>query len=128
MYTKRILFLLGIIFILTACSPAAGSTAAGAVHTYVEALVAKNSEVLLNNTCLDWEAEAHTELASFDGVAIRLEGLFCEQSGLDGEFTLVSCDGNIIATYAGEDKPLDLSANTYLAVEEDDVWRMCGYR
>ena len=41
---------------------------------------------------------------------------------------VVSCEGNIIATYSGEDAPFPLNARQYLSVEEGGEWRMCGYR
>jgi hypothetical protein len=128
--SKKLLLLviacLLIAILLAAC--ASSGAPSQAIADYVAALVAKDGAVLSNLSCAAWESDAQNELKSFDAVAVRLESLTCEATGSDAEFTIVHCEGTIYATYEGEDRPLDLSAKDYLAVEEGGEWRMCGYK
>jgi hypothetical protein len=118
-----------IILIMTACgSASSGEGAAQAIEIYLTALVEKDADTLVNTSCAAWEEGALTDSRAYDGVTARLEGMACAADGSDGEFTLVSCSGNIIATYSGEDRPLPLDTRQYLALEEGGEWRMCGYR
>jgi hypothetical protein len=118
-----------IVLILSACgSASSGEGAAQAIETYLTALVEKDAATLVNTSCATWEEGALTDSRAYDGVTARLEGMACAVDSSDGEYTLVSCSGNIIATYSGEDRPLPLDTRQYLAVEEGGEWRMCGYR
>ena len=110
---------------------ACGSTqaeAASAVEDYINALVAKDDAGLSALSCADWEANALLELDSFQAVAVRLEDLACQETGIDDSLTLVACQGKIIATYDNEDQELDLSARTYEVVEQGGEYLICGYR
>ena len=123
--------LLIITILLTTSLAACGDTqdgAAQAIEGYLTAMVEKDSAALINYACAAWEEGAQIDSAALDGVEAYLEGLSCTTAGTDGDFTLVSCEGNIIATYAGEDRPLPLDARQYLAIEEGGEWRMCGYK
>ena len=122
-----LLFIFGslLTIFLTACSPG-GS--AQAIEDYIKALTAKDGDALTNLSCAAWEAGAKNELTSFESVDVRLVGPSCEVTDRDGEFTVVHCEGTIYATYEGEDRPLNLSAKDYLAVQEGGEWRMCGYK
>lgn len=115
--------------LLAACN-AGGATgsAPDAIQSYIEAIIAQDSAAAAARSCAAWEAEALTEVHAFDGVTARLENVACSEGGQEGEATIVNCTGNIIATYQGEDRPLDLAARAYLAVEEGGEWRMCGYK
>jgi hypothetical protein len=123
---KKLLLLLITGLLLAACAGSGGPAAA--IESYVQALVAKDADALSNLSCAAWESDSQNELTSFDAVAVRLDGLACEQAGNEGGYTLVHCSGTLYATYEGEDRPLDLSAKDYLAVEEGGEWRMCGYK
>ena len=112
--------------LLAAC--AAGGDAGAAIEGYIQALVAQDMDAAQNASCGAWEAAAQTEVRGFDGVSARLADLSCSATGTDGDFTVVSCAGTIIATYQGEDRPIDLSARDYLAVNEGGEFRMCGYK
>jgi hypothetical protein len=115
--------------ILSACSSAGKVTdAASAIDAYNQALVSKNTNQLSNLSCKAWEAEARNELESFAAVTARLENPNCQVSGQDGDYTLVSCTGKIVANYNGENQEIDLSQRTYKAIQEDGQWRMCGYK
>jgi hypothetical protein len=113
---------------LTACASNNGNAPVKAVEDYLNALVAKDADRLSTLSCGEWEDDALLELDSFQAVTARLEGVACEQSGMDGSTALVLCDGNIIATYDTEDQELDLSVRTYQVVEEGGEWLVCGVR
>ena len=113
---------------LTACASNNADAPAQAVENYLNALVVKDADRLSTLSCGDWEDDALLELDSFQAVTARLEGLACEQSGTDGETSLVLCNGSIIATYNEEDQELDLSVRTYQVVQEGGEWLVCGTR
>jgi hypothetical protein len=115
--------------LLSACSSAGKVTdAASAIEAYNQALVSKDANQLSNLSCKAWEAEAENELASFAAVTAQVENANCKVSGQDGETTLVSCSGKIVANYNGENQEIDLGQRTYKAIQEDGQWRMCGYK
>ena len=115
---------------MAGCSGGAqnGSGAAGAVEAYNQALVAKDADRLSTLSCADWEGDARTELESFGAVETTLEDMDCQESGTEGDYTLVACTGTISADYNGEILEIDLAGHTYLARLEGGDWRMCGYR
>ena len=116
---------IALVLVLTACAPK-GDRAAGVVESYLNALVAKNSDQLSAVSCAEWESSALTELDSFQAVETKLEGLSCAKTGTDGDATLVTCQGKLIATYGSEDQELDLSTRTYRVVEQGGDWLVCG--
>jgi len=116
---------IALVLVLTACAPK-GDRAAGVVESYLNALVAKNSDQLSAVSCAEWESSALTELDSFQAVETKLEGLSCAKIGTDGDATLVTCQGKLIATYGSEDQELDLSTRTYRVVEQGGDWLVCG--
>lgn len=124
------LILLSLLAVLTlsACGAGGEDAPAQAVENYLNALVTKDADRLSTLSCAEWEEDALLELDSFQAVDTRLEGLACEQTGMDGETALVLCNGNIVATYNEEDQELDLSVRTYQVVEEGGEWLVCGTR
>jgi hypothetical protein len=114
-----------LLLLLPACSPK-GDGSARAVESYLNALVAKNGDQLSALSCADWESSALTELDSFQAVDVRLEGLDCATTGSDGDTTLVTCQGRLIASYGNEDQELDLSTRTYRVIEQGGYWLVCG--
>ena len=113
---------------LSACASNNDNAPVQAVEDYLTALVEKDANRLTTLSCGEWEDDALLELDSFQAVTARLEGLACEQTGTDGDTALVLCNGNIVATYNGEDQQLDLSVRTYQVVEEGGEWLVCGTR
>jgi hypothetical protein len=113
---------------LMACASGSDNAPAKAVEDYLNALVAKDADRLSTLSCGEWEDDALLELDSFQAVEARLDGLACEQTGTDGDTSLVLCSGNIIATYNDEDQELDLSVRTYQVVQEGGEWLVCGVR
>ena len=114
--------------LLTACSSSSGDASAQAVENYLEALVAKDADLIPTLVCGDWEDEAFIELDSFQAVTARLEDVACSQTGTEGDSALVNCTGNIVATYNEEDQEIDLSHITYLVVQQGSDWLVCGTR
>ena len=130
-FTYRSMLLLAVLLlpILSACSRSGQTNeAAAAIEAYNQALVAKDANQLSTLSCAAWEADAKNELDSFGAVSARLEGASCQVSAKDGEYTLVSCTGKIIADYNGENLEINLADRTYKAINEGGEWRMCGYR
>ena len=112
----------------------AGSVAgdpARVIEDYLKARVEANTDAMINLSCADWEAEARKESNSLRGVKARLEGMSCaidaEASSADGSSTFVTCQGNIVANYNGEDRPLPLDKRKFKLVADGGQWLMCGY-
>jgi len=97
-----------------------------AVEGYVNALAGNDEATLSSLSCADWETSALTELDSLQAVTASVDSLSCQQSGTDGDATLVDCTGKMILSYNGEDQELDLSTRTYKVVEQDGNWLVCG--
>jgi hypothetical protein len=114
--------------LLAACSGSGEDAPAKAVEAYLNALVAKDENLLPTLVCGDWEQDALIELDSFQAVTPRLEDVACKQTGTDGDTALVDCTGRIIATYNDEDQELDLSVRTYQVVQDSGDWLVCGTR
>ena len=124
---RRIFPMLAFALILSACGqPNNGPV--GAVENYLTALVNKDASRLSALSCATWEPSAQMELDSFQGVATRLDGLSCKAAGTDGDTALVNCQGNILATYNGEDQEFDLSVRTYQVLNQGGEFLVCGYR
>ena len=121
-----IIMLAGIL--LTACSGSSDDAPAKAVEGYLNALVAKDENLLPTLVCGDWEQDALVELDSFQAVTPRLDNAVCKQIGTDGDTALVQCTGRIIVTYNDEDQELDLSTRTYQVVQDNGDWLVCGTR
>jgi len=130
MKNKQYLFIIFFVFSLglAACGSQQGNGAPKAVENYINALVNKNADQLSALSCSDWEPTALTELDSFQAVTTKLDNLSCKQTGTDGDKALVLCQGKIIATYNNENQEIDLSARTYVLVNQGGEWLVCGER
>lgn len=116
----------GLGILLSAC--ASSNPAVGAVEGYVNAIVANDADKLSALSCAEWESDALIELDSLQAVTSTLEGFACQETGTDGETTLVHCDGKMILSYNGENQELDLSTRIYQVVEQGGDWLVCGVR
>ena len=128
---KKLLFvyIIGLAILLSACgSSASSSPAVGAVEGYVNAIIANDADKLSALSCADWESDALIELDSLQAVTSTLEGFACQETGTDGDMTLVHCDGKMILSYNGENQELDLSTRTYQVVEQGGDFLVCGIR
>ena len=113
--------------ILSACAPDTDAPVK-AVENYLNALVNKEADKLPTLVCGEWEEDALIELDSFQAVTATLENVSCTQTDTDEGVALVLCNGNIVASYNGEDQKLDLSTRTYQVVEQGGDWLVCGTR
>ncbi len=130
MKNNKWFYLIGIIALLSmALSACAGGQDAPAqtVLLYQQALVDKNQEELISYACADWESQALLELDSFVSVETELVDATCQTVSEDGDTAKVTCDGAITATYNGEARDFSLSGRTYIVVNENGDWRLCGY-
>ena len=116
------------VLMLSSCGSNTSDPASKVVVSYLNALVNKDSVRLSALSCAKWESDALLELDSLQAVKTRLDGLTCKTSGSDGGITLVSCQGNILATYDGEDQALDLSVRTYQIKQQGGEYLVCGYK
>jgi hypothetical protein len=126
--SHRLVRLIPVALLLAACGAGAGSgNAPDAVEAYLQAVITGDATQVVNLSCPAWETDARTEAASFEAVQVSLEGLACQEAGTEGDYTLVTCAGTIVAVYNGENQELPLSGRTYQASLVDGEWKMCGY-
>jgi hypothetical protein len=124
-----------LVIVLSLTLVACGSTdaggknpAAGAVESYLKAVVNKESAKVSTLSCKAWESQALLEMDGFQAVKAELEGVSCKDVGTDGSATLVACTGKIVLTYNTEKQSLDVSRQVYKVVQEGGDWRVCGYK
>ena len=86
----------------------------------------KNADQMIAASCAAWEESAQMELDAFVGVATRVENMACTVTGTEGIYTIVTCSGEIVATYGAEDRNFPLDTAPFQVKEEDGEWRMCG--
>jgi uncharacterized protein YcfL len=128
-FTVRLsLFVIVVLLILAGCSSSAQNGAAKAVEGYLQAVTAQDINKASSLSCANWESSAQLEVDSFSAVTAKLDGLSCKETGTDGKFTLVSCQGKIVTTYNNENQEINLAGRVYQAVQESGEWRMCGYK
>lgn len=127
-WKKSFIIILGALLFVSCGGGEEKDIAALTIEAYLQALVDKDSDTIVSLSCAAWEEDALTEIAAYDGVTARLEGAQCQLAEQDGEDALVSCQGSIIATYSGEDRPIALDGLQFEVKQEAGEWRMCGYR
>jgi hypothetical protein len=123
-----IVFMSILVLLLSACGGKTVDPAAKAVIDYVNALVNKDSNKLSALSCADWESDALLEYDSLQAVKTRISDLTCKTIGTDGATSQVNCQGEILATYNGEDQSFDLSVRTYRVVQQGGEYLVCGYK
>ena len=121
-------FLLTVIFVLVLSACASSDLAAQTVQDYYQAIVDGDADRALALSCADWELSAQMEVDSFQAVDASLDGFTCEQVGTDGDMVVVTCQGQIVMSYDGEDQYLDLSGQTFQVQSAGGDWLFCGYR
>lgn len=95
-----------------------------AMVKYLEARAAADADAIRGLSCAAWEGQAVAQADSFRSMNATLDNVTCQQSGGDGDITLVTCDGQIVTTYNGENRQWALG--TYRMTQEDGEWKMCG--
>jgi hypothetical protein len=111
---------------LAACTPKdqAGKT----VEQYLNALVNKDVEQMVSLSCSEWEEGAVQQADSFQAVKTQLEDLSCKETGIEGDFSLVTCSGSLVATYDAEEQVFPLDRQLYLVTNNDGDWCIGGTR
>jgi hypothetical protein len=102
-------------------TPTGDPAAAESVERYLTAKVAGDRDALRDLLCSELEAQLDREALSFSGVEATIENMDCATSP---DSATVSCTGEIIAVYDGENRPIALGS--YRVVAEDGMWRWCG--
>lgn len=128
---RKLALLVLIVITFTLIFSACGSQkapAASAVESYLNALISKDATRVSNLSCKNWQEQASLELESFQAVTAQLKDLNCTAGNSDGAFTLVTCQGKIVASYNGENQEIDLVGRVYQVGQEGGEWRVCGYK
>ncbi len=118
----KVLILLLILLLLTACSSGGGGDPAAAVQKYIQAKAAGDADSIRQLLCAEMESVMEREARTFESVSdVRIEDMSCQQVG---DSQVVSCTGQIVATYGTEDTEFPLTS--YRVVDEDGEWKWCG--
>ncbi len=121
-----IVLLIGVLIVVSGCSQAGDP--GEAMLKYLQARVAADSDTIRGLSCAAWEGQAVMQADSFRSMNAELDNVTCTKSvsdnGEDGDATLVTCDGQIVTTYNGENRTWSLG--TYRMTQEDGEWKMCG--
>ena len=129
MINKNLLYvsiLLLFLIIISGCRVDQTSEAAQAAEHYYQALVNKDENTMINLSCSDWESDTKLMYDSFAAVELTLENLACQQTPKD-EHYIVSCSGNLIASYGAEKLEIDIAERPLVVIKEGGEWRVCGY-
>lgn len=118
----RLLLILSLVMLVAACSQTGDPGAA--MVKYLEARAAADATAIRGLSCAAWESQAAMQADSFRAMNAQLQDVTCTRSGDDGDAALVTCDGQIVTTYNGENRSWELG--TYRMVQEDGEWKMCG--
>lgn len=97
------------------------SDPADTVQQYMQAKVDGDRDTLSSLLCAELESTLPREAQSFATVDAVLEDATCERVG---ESNTVTCTGQIVADYGGENTEFPLTS--YHVVQEDGVWKWCG--
>jgi len=123
-----IFIFLTLVLTLTACAGGGVDAPEKATEAYLNALVAADADRMSTLSCAEWESNAMLELDSFQAVEASLKDMTCSKTGEDGETALVTCQGQIVASYNGEDTAIDLNSRVYEMTQSGGEWLVCGYR
>lgn len=118
---KNPALLLLLLLLLAACAPQDGGDPAAAVEQYLTAKIAGDEAALRPLLCSAMEADLRREVTSFASVDAQLDGMDCARSG---DSDIVTCAGQITATYGTEQTSFPLAS--YRVVQEDGEWKWCG--
>jgi hypothetical protein len=121
---KQLLFL-AVVLLAAVAGGCAQNGPVQTVEAYLNARAEGDADRTRSLSCADWEAQAATQAMSFRAASnARVEGMTCAESGTDGDFTVVTCEGKVVTDYDGETREWPLGA--YRVVQEDGEWRLCG--
>ncbi len=120
--TKPVLFIVLLLIALGGCAQAGNP--GDAMVKYLQARASADATAIRELSCSAWEGQAVMQADSFRSMNATLDSVTCQQTGTDGDYTLVHCDGQIVTTYNGENRTWALG--TYRLTQEDGEWKMCG--
>ncbi len=106
--------------LLAACAQPDAGDPSEAVEQYLTAKVAADENAMRGLLCSSMESDLSIEASSFAGLGARIENMTCARSG----DSIVTCTGEIIATYGTEESAFPLAS--YAVVQEDGEWKWCG--
>jgi hypothetical protein len=128
MKKRRLIIMTAIIGMLTITACSMKDQAGKTVELYLTALVNKDVEQMISLSCSEWEEGAIQQVDSFQAVKIRLEDLSCKETGTDGDYSLVTCSGSLVATYDAEEQIFPLDRQAYQVKPSDGDWLVCGIK
>lgn len=115
--------LLIVIMVLLGGCAQAGDPGAATLK-YLEARAAADVDAIRAVSCAAWEGQAAAQADSFRSMNARLDNVTCEPNGTSGNFTVVTCEGQIMTTYNGENRARPIPS--YQLIQEDGEWKVCG--
>lgn len=121
MQLKRLIGILLLAGLLGACGAQNAGDPAEAVRQYLTAKAAGDAEGVHRGLCSALEADLERETLAFRDLNARLENMRC---AADSAANTVTCSGDILLDYGGEEQAFPLS--TYTVVQEDGAWKWCG--
>ncbi|MCC7450225.1 MAG: hypothetical protein IT324_22595 [Anaerolineae bacterium] len=124
---KRLMWLTGIIGILTLAACSQPENPGKVAESYWQARVASDLNKMLSLSCKAYEGDARTEAVSFQSMKASLEGMACTADSEQGSDAVVSCKGDLKTTYAGETRTRSLADKKIKMLKEDGQWKVCGY-
>ena len=90
------------------------------VEDYLKARVAGDADGMRALTCAAREGEVDGLAISFANVEANADAVSCTKR----DDTSVTCEGDIVAVYDGENTSIAVGA--YAVVKEDGEWKVCG--
>ncbi len=127
-YFLPIIIMIAASALLAGCSGSSSAGGAvGAVQKYYQAILQQNADQLKSVTCPSFQDTAQVELDSFQGVKTELQGFSCQETGKEGQNSLVKCAGKIVATYGTEKMDFPLADRVHKVQNDNGTWKVCGY-
>ena len=122
---RRFTLLLVMTLLFAGCAADTGGSAgdpAKTVERYLQAKVNLDADIIRGLLCTELESTLEREINTFSpATGVEIEDMTC--SRVDGQ-DVVSCSGQIVADYGGEDNVFPLVS--YRVVQEDGEWKWCG--
>jgi hypothetical protein len=110
-----------LILILAGCDGGAIDPAE-TVERYMQAKIEADRAALGGLLCAEMEANLDRETQTFETVTnVEIQGMACT---FDESRSVVTCEGEIIAAYGGENTTFPLES--YRVAQEDGEWKWCG--